>query len=236
MAVQSRQRRILVVDDEIAMLEVLRVYLESEGFTVEHAADGQVAVDRAIAGGFDLILLDLNLPTLSGVEVFRAVRERSTVPMIMVTTRGEEIDRVVGLELGADDYVAKPFSPRELVARVKAVLRRTGAGARRHDETDVQHVGDLQIDRRGHEVRKLGQKVPITPMEFRILDVLSAHPGRAFTRAQLLDKIEDIGSDVFDRTLDRHIANLRRKIEDDPARPQFIETVVGIGYKFVEEP
>jgi DNA-binding response OmpR family regulator len=233
MATQSRQRRILVVDDEIAMLEALRAYLESEGFAVEHATDGQAAVDQAIAGGFDLILLDLNLPTLSGVEVFRAVRERSSVPMIMVTTRGEEIDRVVGLELGADDYVAKPFSPRELVARVKAVLRRTGAGARQPEDSGLQRVGDLEIDRRGHEVRKLGQKVPITPMEFRILDVLSRHPGRAFTRAQLLDKIEDIGSDVFDRTLDRHIANLRRKIEDDPARPQFIETVVGVGYKFV---
>jgi two-component system response regulator RegX3 len=233
MAVQSRQRRILVVDDEIAMLEALRAYLESEGFSVEHASDGQAAVDQAIAGGFDLILLDLNLPTLSGVEVFRAVRERSTVPMIMVTTRGEEIDRVVGLELGADDYVAKPFSPRELVARVKAVLRRTGTGPRPPEDAALQRVGDLEIDRRGHEIRKLGRKLPVTPMEFRILDVLSQHPGRAFTRAQLLDKIEDIGSDVFDRTLDRHIANLRRKIEDDPARPQFIETVVGVGYKFV---
>jgi two-component system response regulator RegX3 len=233
MAVQSRQRRILVVDDEIAMLEVLRAYLESEGFVVEYAADGQAAIDQAVAGGFDLILLDLNLPTLSGVEVFRAVRERSTVPMIMVTTRGEEIDRVVGLELGADDYVAKPFSPRELVARVKAVLRRAGAGSRQPEDSGLQRIGDLEIDRRGHEVRKLGRKVPVTPMEFRILDVLSQHPGRAFTRAQLLDKIEDVGSDVFDRTLDRHIANLRRKIEDDPGRPLFIETVVGVGYKFV---
>jgi two-component system response regulator RegX3 len=233
MAVQPRQRRILVVDDEIAMLEALRAYLEGEGFVVEHAADGQAAIDQAAAGGFDLILLDLNLPTLSGVEVFRAVREHSTVPMIMVTTRGEEIDRVVGLELGADDYVAKPFSPRELVARVKAVLRRTAAGARQPEDSSVQRIGNLEIDRRGHEVRKLGRKIPITPMEFRILDVLSQHPGRAFTRAQLLDKIEDIGSDVFDRTLDRHIANLRRKIEDDPARPLFIETVVGVGYKCV---
>jgi len=215
------------------MLDALRSYLESEGFIVEHAADGQAAIDRAVAGAFDLILLDLNLPTLSGVEVFRAVRERSAVPMIMVTTRGEEIDRVVGLELGADDYVSKPFSPRELVARVKAVLRRTGAAQPQPEDSGLQRVGNLEIDRRGHEVRKLGQKVPITPMEFRILDVLSQHPGRAFTRAQLLDKIEDTGSDVFDRTLDRHIANLRRKIEDDPVRPQFIHTVVGVGYKFV---
>ncbi|HTV74076.1 MAG TPA: response regulator transcription factor [Candidatus Acidoferrales bacterium] len=226
-----KQRRILVVDDEVAMLEALRAYLEAEGFAVEHAGDGQVAIDKALGGGYDLVLLDLNLPTISGVEVFRAVRERSTVPMIMVTTRGEEIDRVVGLELGADDYVAKPFSPRELVARVKAVLRRSGS-ARGALDADLQRVGDLEIDRRGHEVRKLGRRLPVTAMEFRILDVLSAHPGRAFTRAALLDKIEEMGSDVFDRTLDRHIANLRRKIEDDPSRPRYIETVVGVGYKF----
>jgi len=226
----AHPQRILLVDDELAMVDPLRAYFEAENFMVDHAADGEAALDLAARSAYDLILLDLNLPKISGIEVIKRLRERSTVPVIMITTRGDEIDRVVGLELGADDYLAKPFSPRELVARAKAVLRRTTAPAPQTDR-DVQRVADLEIDRGGHEVRRAGIRIAVTPMEFRILDVLARNCGRALTRAQLLDMTTDVGSDVFDRTLDRHIANLRRKIEDDPIRPRYIETIPGVGYK-----
>jgi DNA-binding response OmpR family regulator len=221
-----------MVEDELAIVEAVRAYLEAESFTVEHAADGEAALALALESTFDLVLLDLNLPKLSGIELFRRLRERSAVPVIMVTTRGEEVDRVVGLELGADDYVSKPFSPRELVARVKSVLRRVEA-PRGSAAANVQRIGDLEVDRSSYEVRREGQKIALTRMEFRILDVLAQNPGHVLTRAQLLDKILDVGNEIFDRTLDRHIANLRRKIGDDPVRPRFIETVIGVGYKLV---
>jgi DNA-binding response OmpR family regulator len=223
--------RILLVEDEASLVDVVRAYLEAENFVVDRAPDGEAALELAAQSSYDLVLLDLNLPKLSGIEVFKRLREHSVIPVIMVTTRGEEIDRVVGLELGADDYLAKPFSPRELVARVKTVLRRTSAPASPDPGREVQRVNDLEIDRPGHEVRRAGQKVAVTPMEFRILDVLAQNQGRVLTRAQLLDMTTEEGSDIFDRTLDRHIANLRRKIEDDPIKPRFIETVAGVGYK-----
>jgi two-component system response regulator RegX3 len=233
MATQNTQPRILIVDDEPAIVEVLEAYLRGESFLVEHAQDGEAGVECALTDRFDLMLLDLNLPKLSGVEVFKRVRARSNLPIIMLTTKGEEIDRVVGLELGADDYVPNPFSPRELVARVKTVLRRAAAGSVNAEwaQGGVQRIGELEIDRIGHEVRKAGVRIAVTPMEFRILDLLARNVGRAFTRSQLLDKISEIGSDIFDRTLDRHIANLRRKIEDDPVHPSVILTVPGVGYK-----
>jgi DNA-binding response OmpR family regulator len=225
--------RILLVEDEASLVDVIRAYLEAENFVVDRAADGEAALEYAATVSYDLVLLDLNLPKLSGIEVFKRLRERSAIPIIMVTTRGEEIDRVVGLELGADDYLAKPFSPRELVARVKTVLRRSSSAVAPQPAIgEVQRVDDLEIDRAGHEVRKGGRKVAVTPMEFRILDVLARNSGRALTRSQLLDMTTEEGSDIVDRTLDRHIANLRRKIEDDPIRPRFIETVAGVGYKF----
>jgi len=178
------------------------------------------------------MLLDLNLPKVCGVEVFRRVREASDVPVIMLTARMDEVDRIVGLELGADDYVGKPFSPREVVARVKTVLRRSRRGA----PVAAAPAGpppDLEIDRTGHEVRVCGKAVALTPMEFRILDVLEREPGRAFTREQLLDRTSSDAGAVFDRTLDRHVANLRHKIEREPSRPRHILTVFGVGYKFV---
>ncbi len=225
----------MLVDDENALVDTVRAYFEAENFTVDHAGDGEAALVLAAKTSYDLVLLDLNLPKLSGIEVFKQLRARSAIPVIMITTRGDEIDRIVGLELGADDYVAKPFSTRELVARAKTVLRRAAQPATGREAVrggDVQRVDDLEIDRIGHEVRKAGQRVAVTPREFRILDVLARHSGRALTRAQLLDLTTDEGTDIFDRTLDRHIANLRRKIEDDPIRPRFIETVAGVGYKF----
>jgi two-component system alkaline phosphatase synthesis response regulator PhoP len=229
-----KQRRALIVDDERTIVEVLSRYLEDEGFAVTGLFDGAEGVKAALAEAFDVILLDLNLPSMSGIEAFKAIRKVSDVPILMVTSRDDAIDRVVGLELGADDYIAKPFNPREVVARVKNIVNRV---ERKPVVTrvahDVQRAGDLEIDRTGHEVRVKGAPVKLTPMEYRILDVLLRNAGAALTRAQLLDNVNTDSTDVFDRTLDKHIANLRHKIGDDPNRPRYIVTVHGVGYKFV---
>jgi DNA-binding response OmpR family regulator len=235
MEVEERQGRILIVDDEPAIRDVLVQYLRDEGFAVEEAGDGASALRQSQDFRPDLLILDLNLPLISGTEVFRRLREWSDVPVIMLTSRVNELDRVVGLELGADDYIGKPFSPREVVARVKTVLRRyRHSNAARPWKDRAQRIGALEIDRVGHEVRVTGKKVPLTPMEFRILEVLASNIGRAFSRDQLLDKISTDGAVVFDRTLDRHIANLRQKVESDPSHPRYIVTVFGVGYKLVE--
>jgi DNA-binding response OmpR family regulator len=228
-----KQRRALIIDDERAIVEVLSRYLEDEGFAVAAVYDGAEAVRTALADPYDVVLLDLNLPTVSGIEIFKALRKASDVPILMVTARDDAIDRVVGLELGADDYISKPFNPREVVARVKNIVNRV---ERRPAVTrvshDVQRAGDLEIDRTGHEVRLRGEGIRLTPMEYRILDVLLRNAGAALTRAQLLDSVNADATDVFDRTLDKHIANLRHKIGDDPNRPRYILTVHGVGYKF----
>jgi two-component system alkaline phosphatase synthesis response regulator PhoP len=223
---------VLIVDDEPAIVEILSRYLRDEGFQVHIAHDGDEALRVVARERPDLVLLDLSLPTMSGVEVFRAIRADSDMPVIMVTSRVNEIDRVVGLELGADDYIGKPFSPREVVARVKTVLRRTNG--RRATQAGVQRFGDIEFDRVGHEVRRAGRPVNVTPTEFRILRTLIDHAGRTFTRAQLLDAVTDDQLDIYDRTLDRHIANVRQKLEADPTHPKHIVTVFGVGYKFVE--
>jgi len=230
-----KQRRALIVDDERKIVEVLSQYLKDEGFAVTGAFDGAEAVRLALSESFDVILLDLNLPTMSGVEIFKAVRRVSDVPILMVTSRDDTIDRIVGLELGADDYISKPFNPREVVARVKNIVKRAEhKPALSRVEHDLQRIGDLEIDRTGHEIRLNGVPVKLTPMEYRILDVLLRNAGAALTRAQLLDKINTDSAEVFDRTLDRHIANLRHKIRDDPNRPRYIVTVQGVGYKFTQ--
>jgi DNA-binding response OmpR family regulator len=223
---------VLIVDDEPAIVEILSTYLRDEGFQVHVAHDGDEALRVVQRERPDLVLLDLSLPTMSGVEVFRAIRDNSDMPVIMVTSRVDEIDRVVGLELGADDYIGKPFSPREVVARVKAVLRRTNG--RRSNTAGVQRFGDIEFDRVGHEVRRAGRPVNVTPTEFRILRTLIDHAGRTFTRSQLLDAVTDDQLDIYDRTLDRHIANVRQKLEADPTHPKHIVTVFGVGYKFVD--
>jgi len=180
---------VLIVDDEPAIVDILRTYLRDEGFQVHVAHDGDEALRVVQREKLDLVLLDLSLPTMSGVEVFRAIRNDSDMPIIMVTSRVDEIDRVVGLELGADDYIGKPFSPREVVARVKTVLRRTNG--RRSTPAGVQRFGEIEFDRVGHEVRRAGRPVNVTPTEFRILRTLIDHAGRTFTRAQLLDAVTD---------------------------------------------
>jgi two-component system response regulator RegX3 len=228
-----KQRRALIVDDEKTIVEILSNYLKDEGYLVTGAYDGAEALEKALSEPFDVILLDLNLPTVSGIEVFKQIRKTSDVPVLMVTSRDESVDRIVGLELGADDYIAKPFNPREVVARVKNIVRRTERRATAtRVEHDVQRIGELEIDRTGHEVKLAGKLLKLTPMEFRILDVLSRNAGVALTRSQLLDKINSDSTDVYDRTLDKHIANLRSKIGDDPNRPRYIVTVQGVGYKF----
>jgi DNA-binding response OmpR family regulator len=225
-------RKVLIVDDEPALLDVLEQYLRDEGFEVIRASDGPAAVELFSAHRPDLVVLDLNLPGLSGTEVLKRIRAERDVPVIMLTARIDEVDRVVGLELGADDYIGKPFSPREVVARVKSVLRRSERAEHEPSATERQ-IGAITIDNVAHEVRVEGKPVTLTPTQFKILDVLASHVGQTLTRDQLLERVSADG-DVFDRTLDRHIANLRARVEPDPAKPQYIVTVFGVGYKMVK--
>jgi two-component system alkaline phosphatase synthesis response regulator PhoP len=223
---------ILVVDDEPKIVKQARDYLERGGFRVVDAADGKTALARARGERPDLIVLDLNLPTMDGLDVCRALRRESDVPIIMLTARVEETDRLIGLELGADDYITKPFSPRELVARVRAVLRRVQGGAYQPGRI---RAGELEIDLEGHRVTRAGETVRLTRTEFNVLAILAQHPGQTFTREQLLDRLHGVAYDGFDRSVDAHIKNLRRKLESDPAEPRYVLTVYGVGYKFTDE-
>ena len=226
---------ILIVDDEPALLDALEPYLRDEAFTVLRATDGRSAIDLALAQQPDLILLDLNLPNVSGLEAFREIRAQLDVPIIMLTARGDEVDRVVGLELGADDYVTKPYSPREVVARVKTVLRRRRSPATPgRTAPELRRVGDLAINLTGHSVSRNGVAIKLTPTEYRLLCVFADHPGQVFTRDHLIELVTADGAEVFDRTLDRHIANLRAKIEPDPQNPRVIVTVYKVGYKLAD--
>jgi len=223
---------VLVVDDDAKTVASVRLYLEHAGFEVVTAADGTSALARARAmPAPDLIVLDLMLPGIDGLEVCRRLREDSDVPIIMLTARSTEGDRLEGLELGADDYVVKPFSPRELAARVRAVLRRTPGSS---DGPPVK-VGALVIDPARHEATLRGAPLDLTPREFRLLEVLARAPGRAFTRAELVERAFGIDSSALDRTIDAHVVNLRRKVESDPAKPALIETVYGVGYRMRSE-
>ncbi len=223
-------KRVLVVDDEPQIGEVLHAYLEREGFEAVVRMTVKDALAEVELAPPDLAILDITLPDGNGLDVLRSVSEQR-IPVIMLTARTEEIDRIVGLELGADDYITKPFSAREVVARVRAVLRRSAAGAEGvHPNGHHIRIGALEIDPGAHEVRVGGTSISLTPAEFRILTVLAGHPGQVFTRSQLLDRINDDGS-IFERTLDRHINNLRRKIEPNAAEPEYVITVYGVGYK-----
>jgi DNA-binding response OmpR family regulator len=224
--------RILVVDDEPMVGEVLTRYLEKEGFIVETAEDGEVALAAFERSTPDLVLLDLMLPRIDGLEVFRRIRARSRTAVIMVTARGEETDRIVGLELGADDYVTKPFSPREVVARVRTVLRRAGPAARGPTDLHALSFGDMEIDGHRREVRKGGEPVRLTRKEFDLLHCLARQPGTVFTRSQLLEEVWDFAWDGESSTVTVHMRRLREKIEDDPSTPVHLVTVWGIGYRF----
>ena len=222
---------ILVVDDEPQLVKVLRGYLEQAGFRVVTAQDGQMALTQYKHEKPDLILLDLNLPGMDGIEVARRLRAMSNVPMIMVTARVEETDRLIGLELGADDYVTKPFSPREVVARVRAVLRRAEAEPM---TPEIIRVADIVIDLTRHTVARGGEPIDLTPTEFGLLVALAREPGRAFTRLQLLEAAQGDVFEGYERTIDAHIKNLRAKLEPNPKKPTYILTVFGVGYKFSE--
>lgn len=229
--------KILVVDDELKMVKLVRTYLEGAGFQVVVAYDGQEALTVFRHEQPDLIVLDLMLPQIDGLDVARTIRRTSDVPIIMLTARAEEADRLVGLELGADDYVVKPFSPRELVARVRAVLRRTTpspvgeTGPRR---LQAVTVGDLSLDLSRREARLAGRRIQLTTAQFDLLTVLAQHPGQVFSRMQLLDATQGEAFEGYDRTVDAHIKNLRRALGDDPRDPRYIVTVRGVGYKFAE--
>jgi len=223
---------ILVVEDEPKIAQLARDYLERGGFKVHIALDGASALAAFRSTRPDLAVLDLGLPDRDGLDVLRAVRHESNVPVIILTARGEESDRLVGLELGADDYMVKPFSPKELVARVRAVLRRTeGAPAM---GAEVIHASDLTLDLPRMRLTVAGSQVEITPTEFHLLAALARQPGRIFTRAQLLEAVQGVAFESYERAIDSHIKNLRRKIEPDPRQPRYILTVYGVGYRLAE--
>jgi two-component system alkaline phosphatase synthesis response regulator PhoP len=223
---------ILVVDDEPRIVQLVRDYLEHGGFTVLVASDGAAALRTARTGRPDLVVLDLGLPGLDGLDVARALRRDGEVPIIMLTARTEESDKLVGLELGADDYVTKPFSPKELVARVRAVLRRAEG---LHSPTDVIRVGsDVELDVPRMDARFGGRRVDLTKTEFQLLSTMARQPGRVFTRAQLLDTVRGVAFESYERAIDAHIKNIRKKVEPDARKPRYLLTVFGVGYRFAE--
>lgn len=224
----AEMRTILVVEDEREIARMVQAYLIREGHQVEVAFDGVDGLSKFQSLRPDLVILDLMLPGMSGLEVAQRIRRESQVPIIMLTARAEEADRVAGLEMGADDYVVKPFSLRELAARVRAVLRRVEGGT----QPEVLHAGPLTVDFGAREARLGGVLLDLTPIEFDLLAFLARHPGRVFTRRELLQAIRDRTYATIPRTVDSHIKNLRRKIEPNPDDPSFILTVHGVGYKF----
>ena len=225
-------KTILVVEDEMKIARVIRDYLERAGFDVIVVGDGEAAVASARATRPDLVVLDLGLPGMDGMDVARTLRRSHETPIVMVTARGDETDRIVGLELGADDYVVKPFSPKELVARVRAVLRRSGVATAAADAPI--HVGDVSIDPPRLRVTAGGRPIELTPTEFQLLSTLAREPGRVFTRGQLLDAIHGVAFASYERAVDAHVKNIRKKLEPEPGKPRYVLTVHGVGYRFAD--
>lgn len=223
---------ILVVDDEPEIVKLVRAYLEQAGYRVAIAQNGREALTVARHEKPDLVILDLTMPEMDGLEFTRRLRQERNTPIIMLTARVEETDRIVGLELGADDYVTKPFSPREIVARVRAVLRRVQPEP---ESAKVLRVGDLVLNQSEHSLTVAGQPVSLTPTEFELLTILMIHPGRVFSRMDLLERLQGEAYAPYERTVDAHVKNLRAKIEPDSSNPRYILTVFGIGYKFTKE-
>ena len=229
-------KTILVVDDEPKIAALARDYLEHAGFAVVTVADGRSALEAVGRTRPDLVVLDLGLPEIDGLDVTRTIRRDSTLPIVMLTARDDEIDKVLGLELGADDYLTKPFSPRELVARVKAVLRRVDAGRQPDPGTrEIVRAGDLTLDLPRMRADIGGRPVELTPTEFQLLATVAARPGRIFTRSQLLDAVHGVAFESFERAIDTHVKNIRRKIEPDPRSPRYVLTVYGVGYRFADD-
>ena len=225
-------KKILVVDDAPQLRKLVKSYLEQEGYTVVTASDGQEALYVARHEKPDLIILDLMMPEMGGYEFMRAFSKEADTPIIVLTARVEENDKVLGLELGADDFVTKPFSPRELAARVRAVLRRA---AKQTSPGDILRAADITLDRAGRLVMVAERQIDLTPSEFDILAALMAAPGRAFTRLELLERLQGTAYEGYERTIDVHIRNLRAKIEPDDTQPRYVETVYGVGYRFAPE-
>ncbi|HET8777047.1 MAG TPA: response regulator transcription factor [Candidatus Limnocylindria bacterium] len=222
--------RVLIVDDEPKIVRLVADYLTAAGFGVTTAASGTEALMRARTDAPDLVVLDLGLPGLDGLDVTRTLRRSGDLPIIMLTARDDETDRVIGLELGADDYVTKPFSPRELVARIRAVLRRRAGGG----AVEVVQAGDLSLDIPRMRATRGGQSVELTATEFQLLTAMAREPGRVFTRSQLLDAIHGVAFDSYERAIDAHIKNIRRKLEPDPRAPRYLQTVYGVGYRLAD--
>ena len=224
-------RKVLVVDDEPKIVQLARDYLEHAGFAVIVAHDGKAALASARLQKPDLVVLDLGLPELDGLDVARTIRQESNVPIVMLTGRSEESDKLVGLEIGADDYVTKPFSPKELVARVRAVLRRT---ERPRVDSEIVRVGEIMLDIPRMRATVTNRPVELTPTEFQLVTTMAREPGRVFTRGQLLDAVHGVAFESYERAIDAHVKNIRRKLESDPARPRYLLTVYGVGYRFAE--
>ena len=224
--------RVLIIDDDRELCELLVEYLGGEGFTVEAVHDGARGVDRALAGEHDLVVLDVMLPGLNGLDVLRRIREDSTVPVVMLTARGEEVDRIVGLEIGADDYLPKPFNPRELAARMRAVLRRAGGG-QEDGAAGAIEVADVRLDPAARVVTRAGAAIEVTGIEFELLAVLLRGAGRIVTRDELSRSALGRRASSFDRSLDVHLSNLRRKLGPLPGGADRIKTVRGVGYQYV---
>jgi DNA-binding response OmpR family regulator len=222
---------VLVVEDEIEIARVVRDYLRNAGFEVIVVGDGGSAVASVRSAKPDLLVLDLGLPGRDGLDVAREIRRWSDTPIVMLTARGDETDRIVGLEIGADDYVVKPFSPKELVARVRAVLRRTRTAVR---GDEVVRAGDVEIDTAKMRVSVGARQVDLTPTEFQLLATLAREPGRVFTRSQLLDAVHGVAIESYERAIDAHVKNIRRKIEPTPGSPRYVVTVHGVGYRFAD--
>ncbi len=225
-------RTVLVVDDEPKIVALAREYLEHAGFAVLTAVDGPSALKAARVRKPDVLVLDLGMPGMDGLDVARALRRESAIPIVMLTARDDELDRILGLEIGADDYVTKPFSPRELVARIRAILRRVDREVEPGDRIEAAGVS-IDVSRMRVEVE--GRTVELTPTEFQLLVALARQPGRIFTRSQLLDAIHGLAFDTYERAIDAHVKNLRRKLEPDPTRPRYVQTVYGVGYRFAED-
>jgi DNA-binding response OmpR family regulator len=223
---------ILVVDDEHKIAQLVRDYLQNAGYRVVLAHDGKTAMAQFRYEQPDLVVLDLGLPGMDGIDVARSIRQERNTPIIMLTARVEETDRIVGLELGADDYVTKPFSPRELVARVRAVLRRAGDS---EPPSPLIRIRDLALDLEKRTVTRGGEAIDLTTTEFDLLTVLARQPGRVFSRTELLDRVQGTAFEGYERTIDVHVKNLRKKLEPDPRHPTYVLTVYGAGYRFTEE-
>ncbi len=221
--------KVLIIEDEIELVKVLRSYLEQSGYQVIDSQRGDWGLELWEQHKPDLVILDLNLPGMDGLDVARRIRQKATTPILMLTARVEETDQIVGLEIGADDYVTKPFSPKVVVARVRALFRRaTGDQA----ERNLIHAADLEIDVDAHQVYRGGELIELTPTEFNLLVAMASQPGRVFSRLQLLEASQGVAYEGYERTIDAHIKNLRAKLERDPKHPQYIETVFGVGYRF----